>query len=51
MTKLIPVNDEEVQCRECEVVFTLFWQRNAWTRAVEYCPFCGEEVTDQEADG
>ena len=41
--KVIQVTDEEIMCDECEVVFTLIYNNDGFTR-MEYCPFCGSEA-------
>ena len=35
--------DFEVECSECEAVYTIYWHRNPAINRVEYCPFCGCE--------
>lgn len=37
-----------VQCSECDVVFQVIWHRNGYTDGVEFCPFCGDEVDDED---
>lgn len=39
-------NQPEMQCDDCDVRFTLYWQRDGIHDKVEYCPFCGEEVEE-----
>lgn len=53
MTRLVPADlgdDTEVQCTECEAVFTLIFRRTATVWRAEYCPFCGEVVTSRPGD-
>jgi hypothetical protein len=49
MATLTPFGDAdadlpEVQCSECDVIFTVIWQRNGFTDGIDYCPFCGSEI-------
>ena len=44
MPTLFEINDEDVQCSECDVIFMVVFHRNAWTTHIEYCPFCGGEI-------
>lgn len=39
-------NAPEMECDACDVRFTLYWQRKAYTTQVSFCPFCGEEVDE-----
>lgn len=39
-------NEPEMQCDECDMRFTLFWQRTPLHDKIEYCPFCGVEVDE-----
>lgn len=40
------IDDIEFTCDSCEVVFTLYWNRNPVYTRIEYCPFCGEEIEE-----
>ncbi len=40
-----------LKCDDCDVVFGIFWQNNGYTKHIEYCPFCGEEVDGFVGDG
>lgn len=53
MTTLIPFGDiddlldsdlPEVQCSECDVIFSVVWRRDGITTGIEFCPFCGSEI-------
>lgn len=51
MAQLIQFNEDgDVECSNCEVIFSVVWHRNGWTDRVEYCPFCGDEVEEREQD-
>lgn len=49
MAELNPFGDEdadlpEVQCSECDVIFSVVWRRDGITTGIEFCPFCGSEI-------
>lgn len=48
MAKLIELDtdDNEVQCDECESIFTIVFQRQAAEGRVEFCPFCGDGIEE-----
>lgn len=54
MAKLISISEgdgaelPEVQCSECDVIFSVVWNNNGYTTGVEYCPFCGVEFDSSE---
>ena len=39
-------NDHDIECGSCWISFKLYWQRDAFTKWIAYCPFCGEEVEE-----
>lgn len=44
MSQLSPYGtDDEVQCSECNAVFTIIYRNDGFSK-VEFCPFCGDEV-------
>jgi hypothetical protein len=43
-------NDPSIECGSCWISFKLYWQRDAVTKSIAYCPFCGEEVEDTVDD-
>lgn len=34
-----------VRCSNCDKEFSLIWSRQYDGECVEYCPFCGDEIT------
>jgi len=50
MARKINFNEDEheIQCSECEVVFTVIWSYDGFTLGVSYCPFCGVEFDGWE---
>ena len=43
MAHLIRVDDEFVRCDECDMIFSVVFNRNPIYDCVQYCPFCGAE--------
>jgi hypothetical protein len=41
-------SDPEHTCELCSVTFSISWYRNAYTTRIQYCPFCGSEITEVE---
>ena len=39
-------DDPWSECSSCDMRFQLFWQRTPAYDHPEYCPFCGDEVTE-----
>lgn len=35
-----------LECDSCEMRFSLCWDRSPVYTEPEYCPFCGEEITE-----
>lgn len=33
-----------LQCSECDMRFSIVWDRNPIYDKPEYCPFCGDEI-------
>lgn len=38
-------NEGDVKCSDCETVFMVVWNRNPIYDRIEYCPFCGDEIS------
>lgn len=38
----------EVQCSNCEVTFSVVFNRNPDYDRIEFCPFCGEEIEQND---
>jgi len=36
----------ELECDNCDMRFSLVWNRNPVYTEPEYCPFCGDEVEE-----
>lgn len=36
----------ENKCSECEMTFSLCWNRNPLYTEPQYCPFCGEKIEE-----
>ena len=34
----------ELQCSECEVIFSVVFRRALDVEGIEFCPFCGSEI-------
>ena len=52
MAILVPADmgdDDEVQCSECDAVFMVVFRRNAVDTRVMFCPFCGDDIEEQNA--
>lgn len=44
----------ELECSECDMRFSICWQRNLVYDEPQYCPFCGDEIEEiiwEEIDG
>lgn len=35
-----------LQCNNCDMIFSIVWNRNPIYDQPEYCPFCGDEVEE-----
>lgn len=48
LTNLGNMGDElpNLECDNCDMVFSVVWQRNPIYDEPEYCPFCGDEVEE-----
>ena len=44
-------DDVESHCSECDMRFSLFWNRNPVYDAPQYCPFCGDEIEETIEEG
>ena len=41
-------DDFDSTCNACNAVFALQWKRSSAPQGVHYCPFCGDDVWDEE---